>query len=120
MNINPTHYLSFSWNLLKKEWQAVLIMGVVWLFAVYAPIMLFGEIYKNSPGIASLFNLVFIGWSIFVSIGMIRYGLKLVDGKKPQVADIFNGIIPLGLGLLITTPMTYLAQLKLYRDFEKK
>lgn len=59
-----------------------------------------------SPFVAVLYNLAWVAASIFISIGILKIYLKIADGQKAEIDDLFSGgeyFLPtIGAGLLVT------------------
>lgn len=96
--------LSYGWETFKKEWRfLVAVFGIAFL-ASMVPSMLRDWAQENAPQMRFIFSI--IGWVVqmITNIGLFIISLKIVDGKKPKIADLYkhyNLLLNYFLGSLI-------------------
>lgn len=88
--INIKEALTYGWKTFKKNWQFLVIAFVIILIVGMIPNWLHDWSRENLPAVSFLFSI--IGWIVqmVTSIGVIVITLKLVDSKKPELADIYK------------------------------
>lgn len=82
--------LSYGWNTFKKNWQFLVTVFVIVIVIGMIPNYLHDWSHDHLPAITFLFSI--IGWVIqmVTGIGVIVISLKFVDGKKPEIKDIYS------------------------------
>lgn len=82
--------LLFGWDTFKKKWQFLVQFFVIVLIIGMIPNYLHDWARTNFPTVSFIFSI--IGWIVqmITSIGIIIVSLKLVDGKKPQISDVYS------------------------------
>jgi uncharacterized membrane protein len=122
-NLSKVELLKQSWAIVKKNY--VLIALLVLAFFVFSFIQgIVGGFVEDSPILSLIISLLFSALSLFLEIGFIKIVLKLVDGHKatiqelwayPQyfvnmvIASIIYVLIILGGLILLVIPGIYLA-----------
>ena len=89
-NFSIEEALKFCWDTMKANlWFFVGILIIAGLIE-YIPSTIAMLLERDIPGLAFLFRV--IGWvvSIIVAIGMIRIALKILDGEKAELKDLFS------------------------------
>ncbi len=81
--------LVFGWETFKKEWKFLLLTFGIIVLASMIPSWLRDWAQENAPGLTFLFSI--LGWIVqmITGIGVIVITLKMVDGKKPMVEDLY-------------------------------
>lgn len=77
-----------AWEMFKKNLNSfMLLIGVylVYYVAQYASNMIFQD-----SGIAFIVSLVFLVVSLVIQLGAYNFVLKIVDGKKAQLVDLYS------------------------------
>ncbi len=95
ITLNFDQLFAQAWKIYKKNWFNFIIIGII--FSVVSSLgnlgiqidFETGEIVGNNFG---LFKTLSWLLSVYLGVGYIRYLLKLVDGKKVKIKDIFYGI----------------------------
>ena len=89
-NFSIGEAVRFGWDTMKANFWFFVVLLIVAGFIEYIPIVIDMLLGKNMPGLAFLFRV--IGWvvSIIVAIGMIRIALKILDGEKAELKDLFS------------------------------
>ncbi len=82
--------LRFGWNTMKTNFWFFFGILVAMIAAIYIPYVLAIVADSLSSGLAFLFYVVSYVIAMIVNIGLIRIVLKLVDGEKPDFADLFR------------------------------
>ncbi|UCG30717.1 MAG: hypothetical protein JSV53_02230 [candidate division WOR-3 bacterium] len=82
--------LRFGWNTMKTNFWFFFGILVAMIAAIYIPYALAVVADRLSSGLAFLFYVVSYVIAMIVNIGLIRIVLKLVDGEKPDFADLFR------------------------------
>lgn len=82
--------LLFGWETFKKNWQFLVGAFLVIVVIGMIPGWLQDWAQENASSLTFLFTV--LGWIVqmITSIGVIVISLKLVDGKKPEFADIYQ------------------------------
>jgi len=82
--------LRFGGSTFKKNWQFLVIVFVIVIVVGMIPGWLHDWARDNFPAISFVFSI--LGWivQIVTSIGIIIISLKLVDGKKPHITDLYK------------------------------
>lgn len=82
--------VNFGFNAFKKNWQFLLISFLIVLVVGMIPSILHDWAKENLPQTAFIFSIV--GWIVqmITSIGVIVICLKIVDGKTPKLADVYE------------------------------
>lgn len=82
--------VSFGWKTFTKNWQFLLLTFIVVLLVGMIPNWLHDWSRENLPAISFLFSIASWLIQMVTSIGVIVISLKLVDGKKPELADVYK------------------------------
>lgn len=96
--------IHYGWKTFTKNWQFLVIAFVIVLVAGMIPNWLHDWSRENLPAISFLFSILSWLVQMVTGIGVIVISLKLVDGKKPELADIYkhyNLLLNYFLGSLI-------------------
>lgn len=82
--------LVFGWQIYKKNVKFILLFFLIALFFEMAPGVLANSFRGQSEILATIIQI--LGWALnfVVSMGIIRASLKLCDGQKPQVSDLWT------------------------------
>lgn len=89
--INIKESLKFGWKVFWKNWPPFIVLSL--LLAIITVVLSDKDIFS----IKSIFN--YVGMSI-VSLGFYTLSLKVVDGKKVDLSDIFDNyklLVPFSL-----------------------
>lgn len=82
--------LRFGWETTRKNFGFLLLAILVALVAASLPSQLAERIRDYFPIYAAFLDLAGIVLAVIVELGLLRVVLKLVDGKKPVLADLFS------------------------------
>lgn len=82
--------LLFSWKTFKKNLQFLLIVFVILVAVGMVPSYLQTWSKENMPQISFLISIISWIVQMVTSIGVIIISIKLVDGKKAEMADIYK------------------------------
>lgn len=96
--------LLYGWNTFKKNWQFLVMAFIIVAVAGMVPQWMHDWSSENMPEISFVFTI--LGWLVqmITSIGVLVIALKIVDGKKPELKDIYqhyNLLLNYFLGSLI-------------------
>lgn len=82
--------LKYGWNTFKKHWQFLIAVFAIVVVSGMIPNWLHDWARDNMPNITFIFSI--ISWLIqmVTGIGVIVISLKIVDGKKPKLSDIYS------------------------------
>ncbi len=86
-----------SWKIYKDNWFNFILIGLIFLLVSLIGTYSNGFEFNNITGDV-VYNtstiMKFISYIIYVyiSIGFVRFLLKLVDGRKAKIRDIFHGV----------------------------
>jgi hypothetical protein len=78
-----------GWEVVKENWPQLLIFVVVYFLASQIPAWVGIKLFRESS-MWWVFQILLNLWSLFLSLGAVKYGLALVRGKKPDVMMLFN------------------------------
>lgn len=122
-----------SWEILKANANAVaLVVGVYVVFYLvnnFLPLAISGVLGNSAVGalISGLLSLALVVVSLVLQYGYVRYFLMIVDGKKPELKDLYSfpempirvlklaiasflyGLMVVGGFILLIVPGIYLA-----------
>jgi len=81
--------LLYGWKTFKKHWQFLIAVFAIVVIAGMIPNWLHDWARDNMPNITFIFSI--ISWLIQMvnGIGVIVISLKIVDGKKPKLSEIY-------------------------------
>lgn len=82
--------LSYGWKTFKKNWQFLVLAFLIVAIAGMIPNWLHDWSRENMPSLNFVFTI--LGWIVqmITSIGVLVITLKIVDGKKPELSDIYK------------------------------
>lgn len=82
--------LRYSLDTFKKNWQFLILAFVIIIIAGMIPNWLHDWSRENLPNISFVFTI--LGWLVqmITSIGALIIVLKIIDGKKPEISDIYS------------------------------
>lgn len=82
--------LLYGWNTFKKNWQFLVMAFIIVAVAGMVPQWMHDWSVDNLPAISFAFTIT--GWLVqmITSIGVLVISLKIVDGKKPELQDIYQ------------------------------
>lgn len=82
--------LKYGWETFKNNWKFLVLAFVLVILAGMIPNWLHDWSRENMPSISFIFSI--LGWIVqmVTGIGVIVISLKIVDGKKPELADIYK------------------------------
>jgi len=125
--------LTYAWKTFKKHWQFLIVVIIIVAAVNFVPTLFQEEIQNNFPAFNLALSLVLWVVQMLVSIGLIVISLRFVDGKKPEIADLYKhynylltyflsslvyGLIVLvGLILLIVPGVIWAIRLQFYQYF---
>jgi hypothetical protein len=107
--IDPMVCLSRGFEIAKRQYANIILVGLVYLVCLFGQSFLFGVIQaviglvfpygdQGSTGasvavivISILFQVVTQVFSLFLQLGLIRVGLNLVSGKEVSLGMLFGG-----------------------------
>lgn len=137
-NFSVQQVLGNSWKLFQEHWQVLLLAGAIETIFGLVGVALGSTIDRSAPLVALLIQLVFLVIQIGLSVGVVKIALEIVDGRKPQISEMWTNfsyapnyilmsivmIVIVGLGLvLLVLPGLYLLirlQLAPYFLIDKK
>ena len=82
--------LLYGWKTFKKHWQFLIAVFAIVVISGMIPNWLHDWARDNMPNITFIFSI--ISWLIqmVTGIGVIVISLKIVDGKKPKLSEIYS------------------------------
>ncbi len=82
--------LKYGWDTFKKNWQFLIAVFAIVVLAGMIPNWLHDWSRDNMPNVSFVFSI--ISWLIqmITGIGVIVISLKIVDGKKPNISDLYT------------------------------
>lgn len=89
--------LRSSWEVFKKNWQGLYVVFLVLVLLSFVPAFLSSTLVKNAPAASILVSLLSWILSLVTALGMVKVALKVVDGEKAEVADLFYAVKKLSL-----------------------
>ncbi len=98
--IDIAEALHFGWDTLRENFALYLKILIVWIVISILPTILIGKIAASSRMLALPLQFLNIVWQAILAMGAIRIGLKLIDGKTPEIPDLWS-CIPKTLDYLI-------------------
>ena len=82
--------LGKGWSVFKANVGFfILLLVVAWL--VFFVLGIVGGMVQNSAILSAIMGLVNWAVQILIGIGFIKIALKMVDGQKGEISDLFNG-----------------------------
>lgn len=81
--------LNFGWNTFKKNWQFLIVVFIIVVIVGMIPSWLHDWARDNMPSVSFVFSIISWVIQMITSIGVIVISLKIVDGKKPKLNDIY-------------------------------
>lgn len=115
--------LSKGWDLLKDHWQDIGKLVGAYLLATIVPQYILVRIFSSAL-LSSLISIVFILWSTFLSMGLIKGILSIVRGETVEIPEIYQNqeafgeyavmvirymVVIIGGGILLILPGIYFA-----------
>lgn len=82
--------LLYGWETFKKNWQFLLIVFVILVAVGMIPGNLQNWAKDNMPQMSFVISIVSWVIQMVTSIGVLIISIKIVDGKKPELADIYK------------------------------
>ena len=89
--------LKSSWEVFKKNWQGLYVVFLVLALLSFVPAFLSSALVKSAPAASILVSLLSWVLSLVTALGMVKVALKVVDGEKAEVADLFYAVKKLSL-----------------------
>src|SRR5687768_6930359 len=83
--------IGFGWSVAKAQVGFFVLVFVVVLLVEGVPQAISDRTKETMPAFSALINLALFVLGQFISIGLTRISLKLYDGQKPELADLFSG-----------------------------
>lgn len=95
-NLNIKNLFSKSIAIYKENWfNIILIILILSLVGIFSEVNVFGMDRMMSENIfetAAIINLLVWFVSTYLSIGFIRYIMKLIKGESAKIKNIFHGV----------------------------
>ncbi len=87
-NLDPMEAISYGWKGLTKYLGPLILIALI-VVAISIGMNIVGLIF-DSLILQFLWNIVTIGVSLIVAMGLIRAALAVVDGRTPEVGMLFH------------------------------
>lgn len=81
--------LNYGWNAFKKNWQFLIVVFVIVTLIGMIPSWLHDWARDNMPNVSFAFSIISWIVQMVTGIGVIVICLRIVDGKKPKLNDIY-------------------------------
>lgn len=82
--------LSYGWQTFKKNWQFLLIVVFITAVINIVPSYIIKIIFKDSEPLQAILNILMWFVQAIIEIGLLIISLKFVDGKKPELSDLYS------------------------------
>ncbi len=92
--------LKYGWGVMKQNIGFFILLLIVY-YAVYLAPSLFAEMFADNFLIYFLFNIALMVWSLLLSMGLIHVTLRMFDGQKPTIGELFSQAGLLGQAVLL-------------------
>lgn len=89
-HVNTGEALRFGWNAFKERAGFLIIMMIVSMIIVMVPYGLAIAVMDRSTLLGALCFLVYYVITFVIGIGYMKIGLKIVDGQKPEMNDLWS------------------------------
>jgi len=89
-----------AWEFAKSHFVDIFIVIIITAFATGIPSGIVDILFGRSA-IASLLRLVLAVWNAYVSLGVMKYMIALIRGKKMDYMEIFNNMDKFGTFILV-------------------
>lgn len=83
--------ISYGWETAKAHLPFFVVIILITGIVNFAPNILVQNMQKDVPVLSGLLSLVLWVVSMLVSLGLIKITLKIIDNKKTEIVDLFNG-----------------------------
>lgn len=88
---NISDELSYGWETAKAHLPFFVVIILITLAVNFAPNIVVQSIQQEVPILSGLLSLALWIVSMLVSLGAIKISLKIIDNKKAEIVDLFNG-----------------------------
>lgn len=82
--------IGFGWTNLKAHWKFLLVIGLISILGSVVPNVMPQVLANQSVLIRLLLTIAAWIFSVILSMGVINIMLMFVDGKMPQLTDLFT------------------------------
>ncbi|MBI2442806.1 MAG: DUF975 family protein [Candidatus Levybacteria bacterium] len=94
--------LSYGWQTTKAHLPFFVVVILITGLVNFAPNFLLQGLREDTPMLSGLLSLAVWVLSMLVSLGAIKISLKIIDNKKAEIVDLFNGY-PLLLNFILSS-----------------
>jgi uncharacterized membrane protein len=89
-HVNTGEALRFGWNTFKEHAGFLVLMMLVSMIIIFVPYGLSLAVMERSTILGMLCLLVYYVVTFVISMGYLTIALKLVDGQKPEMNDLWK------------------------------
>lgn len=81
--------IRFGWKTVNDNLGFFIGLVLVWLLISYIPAFIVEALKQSAPLLSGLINIASSLINIFIGIGILKIGLRFVDGEKASFEDLF-------------------------------